>query len=220
MNRETRTAVAGGVARDPASAFYPLDVPDDARLVADLKAGNPAAFEELLKRFETKVYNLARGMTHNDEDAMDVLQDTFLSVYKSIKSFRGGSTLSTWIYRIAANAALMRLRKRRHDDRTVSIDELMPTYDDTGHRVASLPDWHPRADEILLNNELGSHLRDAIAALDPDYRVVLILRDQEGLSNEDVAAALGLSVPAVKSRLHRARIFLREKIKRYVLEGR
>jgi RNA polymerase sigma-70 factor (ECF subfamily) len=192
----------------------------DAGLVARLKRNDPQAYEELLKKYETKVYNLARGLTHNEQDAQDALQDTFLSVFKHIGSFKEDCSLSTWIYRIAANAALMKIRKRRQDDRTVPIDEAMPQFDDTGHRVASLPDWHPRADELLLNKEMGGCLRQAIECLEADYRTVLVMRDVEGLSNEEVAEVLKMTVAAVKSRLHRARIFVRERVKRYVLEGR
>ena len=192
----------------------------ESSFLAGLKGGHPSAYEELLRRYETKIYSLARGMTRSDEDAMDVVQETFLSVLKNIGRFKGESSLSTWIYRIAANHGLMRLRKRKRTDRVIPIDECMPTYDDTGHRVASLPDWHPRADEILLNVELRGLLREAIASLEPDYRIDFILRDQEQMSNEKVAEVLKLSVAAVKSRLHRARVFLRERVKRYVLEGR
>ncbi len=189
-------------------------------LVARLKQGDPAAFEELVRQYEAKVFSLARGLTRNAEDAQDAVQDTFLSVFKNVKSFKGDSSLSTWIYRITVNAALMKMRRRRHEDRTVPIDEAMPAFDEDGHRVASLPDWNPRADEMLLNREMGGHLTQAIGALEADYRSVLILRDQEGLSNEEVAAVLKLSVAAVKSRLHRARIFVRERIKDYMLQER
>ena len=189
-------------------------------LVARLKQGDHAAFEDVVTLYEAKVYGLARGLTRNDEDAQDAVQDTFLSVFKNVKAFKEDSSLSTWIYRITVNAALMKMRRRRLDDRTVPIDEAMPTFDEDGHRVAILPDWHPRADEMLLNKEMGGHLRQAIAELEADYRSVLIMRDQEGLSNEQVAAILGLTVAAVKSRLHRGRIFVRERIKLYMLQGR
>ena len=190
------------------------------RLVGRLKHGDHAAFEEVVRQYEGKVYSLARGLTRNDQDAQDAVQDTFLSVFKNVESFKGDSSLSTWIYRITVNAALMKMRRRRHDDRSVPIDEAMPTFDEDGHRVASLPDWTPRADEMLLNKEMGRHLRRAIETLEADYRTVLIMRDQEGLSNEEVAAVLGLSVAAAKSRLHRARIFVRERIKGYMLQAR
>ena len=191
----------------------------DGRLVARLRQGDHAAFEEIVACYEKKVFSLARGLTRNDEDAQDAVQDTFLSVFKNVGRFKGDSSLSTWIYRITVNAALMKMRRRRHDDRSLPIDEAMPGFDEDGHRVASLPDWHPRADEMLLNTEMGGHLRRAIEELEADYRTVLILRDQEEMPNEEVAAVLGLSVAAVKSRLHRARIFVRERIKAYMLAG-
>ena len=188
----------------------------DRQLVARLKAGEEAAFEEILRRYEVKVYSLVRGRTRNDEDAQDATQDAFLSIFKNIGRFKEESSHSTWIYRIAANAALMKIRKRRQDDKTVRIDEYMPSFDETGHRVAVVPDWHPAVDELLLNKELGELLRGWISELPAEYRTVLVLRDQEGLDNEEVAAILRLSVPAVKSRLHRARIYLRERAKKYV----
>jgi RNA polymerase sigma-70 factor (ECF subfamily) len=147
------------------------------------------------------------------------MQDAFLSVFKNIGKFKEESSLSTWIYRITVNSALMKIRKRRQDDRNVSIDDYMPSFDETGHRVAVVPDWHPAVDQLLLNKELGGLLRKWIGELSPEYRTVFLLRDQEGLENEEVAAVLKLSVPAVKSRLHRARIYLRERAKRYVFSG-
>jgi RNA polymerase sigma-70 factor, ECF subfamily len=188
----------------------------DVDLVARLKAGDPQAFEEALARYQVKIYSLARGLTHNDEDAQDVLQDTFLCIFKSIKSFKGDSSLSTWIYRVTVNAALMQMRKRRKEGQTVSIEDYLPRFDDDGHRVAVVPDWHPLVDQLLMNKELGGLLRDWIAALHPDYRTVFVMRDQEEMSNEEVARVLGLTVAAVKSRLHRARLYLRERAKRYV----
>src|SRR5437867_9170368 len=192
----------------------------EGRLVARLKQADHAAFEEIVEQYEAKVYGLARGLTRNDEDAQDAVQETFLSVFKNGKSFKGDSSLATWIYRITVNAALMKMRRRKHDDRTVPIDEAMPAFDEDGHRVATLPDWHPRADEMLLNKEMGGYLRHAIAELEAEYRAVLIMRDEQVLCHEDAAAVLGLSVAAVKSRLHRARIFVRERIKLYMLQGR
>lgn len=198
----------------------PRSEPGQADLVARLKKGDGTAYEELVGLFELKVYNIARGMTRNQQDAEDVLQDTFMSVFRGISSFKGQCSLSTWVYRIAFNASLMKIRGRRNDGRLISIEENQPRYDETGHRIASLPDWHPRADEILLDKELGGQLREAIACLPDEYRAVLILRDQEGLSNEEVGSVLELSVAAVKSRLHRARVAVREQVKKYVLEGR
>lgn len=191
----------------------------DVQLVGRLKRGENDAFEEIVRRYETKVYSLARGLTHSEEDAQDAMQDAFLSVFKNIGKFKEESSLSTWIYRITVNSSLMKIRKRRQDDKNVSIDDYMPSFDETGHRVAVVPDWHPAVDQLLLNKELGGLLRKWIGELSPEYRTVFLLRDQEGLENEEVAAVLKLSVPAVKSRLHRARIYLRERAKRYVFSG-
>jgi len=191
----------------------------DADIVARLKAGDPRAFEEVLGRYQVKIYSLARGLTRNDEDAQDVLQDTFLSIFKSIKSFKGDSSLSTWIYRVTVNAALMQMRKRRKERQTVPIEDYLPRFDDDGHRVAVVPDWYPLVDQLLMNKELGGLLRDWIAALHADYRTVFVMRDQEEMSTEEVASVLGLTVAAVKSRLQRARLYLRERAKRYVYSG-
>src|SRR5262245_36387341 len=113
--------------------------PAEGRLVERLKRGDHAAFQEVVEAYEAKVYGMARGLTRNDEDAQDAVQDTFLSVFKNVKAFKGDSSLSTWIYRIALNAALMKMRRRKHDDRSVPIDDAMPTFDEDGHRVATLP---------------------------------------------------------------------------------
>ncbi len=190
-----------------------VSVPD-ADLIGPLKAGDEQAFEELLRRFEGKVYGLARSVTRNESDARDALQDAFLSVYRKIGSFKEESSLSTWIYRIAVNAALMKVRRRR-DDRVVSLEEAMPRYDEREHRVTGDPDWFPRGDEALLRRELREVMSAAIKDLPTDYRAVFVLRDQEGLDTREVASILELSVPAVKSRLHRARLFLRERIQSY-----
>jgi RNA polymerase sigma-70 factor (ECF subfamily) len=187
----------------------------DSDLVVLLKKGEALAFEEFLRRYGRKVYSLARSLTRNEADAQDALQETFLSIFRKIKGFKETSSLSTWVYRIAINAALMQVRRRKKDDRTVPIDDYLPRFDDSGHLIAGLGERPPRGDEELLRKELAEFLRESIGALDPDSRAVFILRDQEGLTNEDVARILGQSVPAVKSRLHRARLFLRGRIERY-----
>lgn len=199
----------------------PIDWPGmgDRALVAALKARDEAAYEEVLRRFEVKVYSLARGLTRNEHDAQDAVQETFLSVFKNVGRFKGESTLSTWVYRIAVNASLMNLRRKRHEQKHVPIEDYMPDFDDTGHRVAVVPDWHPAVDEVLFNKEMSDLLRRFIAELAPEYRTVFLLRDQEELSNEEVAGILNLSVAAVKSRLHRARMYLRERVKRHVYGG-
>lgn len=211
---------ARGEAPTPRDAM-PVDWPvlDDSRLVAALKARDEAAYEEVMRRFGVKIYSLARGLTRNEPDARDAVQETFVSLFRNVARFKGESRLSTWLYRVAVNAALMILRKRRHEQRQVPIEDFMPTFDDTGHRVAVLPDWHPAADAVLFNKEMAGLLRRFIAELAPEYRTVFLLRDQEGLGNEEVARILNLSVAAVKSRLHRSRMYLRERVKRHVYGG-
>jgi RNA polymerase sigma-70 factor (ECF subfamily) len=182
----------------------PVDWPvlDDSRLVAALKARDEAAYEEVMRRFGVKIYSLARGLTRNEPDARDAVQETFVSLFRNVARFKGESRLSTWLYRVAVNAALMILRKRRHEQRQVPIEDFMPTFDDTGHRVAVLPDWHPAADAVLFNKEMAGLLRRFIAELAPEYRTVFLLRDQEGLGNEEVARILNLSVAAVKRHVY------------------
>ena len=210
-----RSASSAAPRPGAAAPAVPVSATTDAELVPALKAGREDAFEEVVRRYRARVYGLARHLTRNDGDAEDVLQETFLSVYRRIGSFREAASLSTWIYRIAANAALMRIRGRKRRDRTVPIEEFLPKFDRDGHRTASLPDWPRRGDEVLLEKELREHLRGSIRLLAPDYRAVLVLRDVEGLSNAETARVLRISVAAVKSRLHRARLFLRERVKAY-----
>ena len=197
----------------------PLASFSDTALIAPLKSGEADAFEELLRRYEGKVYGLSRSITRNDSDAQDALQETFLSVYRKIGSFKEEASLSTWIYRIATNAALMKVRGRRRDERTIPMEEYVPQYDERGERAIAQPDWPPRGDEEFLRGELRDVLNRSIGELLPDYRTVFVLRDQEGLNTQEVAKVLGLSVSAVKSRLHRARLFLRERIKRYWMDS-
>lgn len=180
----------------------------DEELVRKSKEDDERAFGELVSRYETKVYNLALRMVRNPEDAEDVLQDTFLRAYRGIKSFQGASTFSTWIYRITANSALMRLRKKQLP--TVSIED-----QDERETPVSIADWTPGPVERLLTQELQHEMDEAIEALPPEFRQVFILRDVEELSNAEVAEILDLSVAAVKSRLHRARLKVRNRLAGY-----
>lgn len=180
----------------------------DEELVRGSQADDERAFAELVSRYESKVYSLALKMVRNPEDAEDVLQDTFLRAYRGIKSFRGGSTFSTWIYRITANSALMRLRKKQLP--TVSIEDA-----DERDTPVNIADWTPGPVEQLLNQELQRVMDEAIGALPPEFRQVFVLRDIEELSNAEVAEILDLSVAAVKSRLHRARLKVRNRLAGY-----
>jgi RNA polymerase sigma-70 factor, ECF subfamily len=185
----------------------------DEQLVRKSQQDDERAFGELVSRYESKVYSLALKMLRNPEDAEDVLQDTFLRAYRGIKSFKGNSTFSTWIYRITANSALMRLRKRQLP--TVSIDDA-----DEREAPINIADWAPGPVEQMLNQETQAAMTEAIEALPPEFRQVFVLRDIEELSNAEVAEILDLSVAAVKSRLHRARLKVRNRLATYFTEPR
>jgi len=177
----------------------------DEQLVRKSQQGDERAFGELVDRYESKVYSLALKMLRNAEDAEDVLQDTFLRAYRGIKAFQGHSTFSTWIYRITANSALMRLRKKQLP--TVSIDDA-----EEREVPINIADWAPSPVEQLLSQETQQAMNDAIESLPPEFRQVFVLRDIEELSNSEVADILDLSVAAVKSRLHRARLKVRNRL--------
>jgi len=180
----------------------------DEELVRRSKEDDERAFGELVSRYESKVYSLALRMVRNPEDAEDVLQDTFLRAYRGIKSFQGASTFSTWIYRITANSALMRLRKKQLP--TVSIED-----QDERETPVNIADWTPGPAEQLMTQELQQEMDAAIESLPPEFQQVFILRDVEERSNAEVAEILDLSVAAVKSRLHRARLKVRNRLAGY-----
>ncbi|MGB0034448.1 MAG: sigma-70 family RNA polymerase sigma factor [Candidatus Acidiferrales bacterium] len=184
---------------------------DEPILVAAAKAGDITAFETLVGRYERKIFRLAQNITQNREDAEDVMQEAFLKAYEHLSEFQGNSRFYTWLVRIAVNQALMKLRKRRPN--VVSLDEEVDTGEEMMPR--EVEDWGPSPEERYKQAELGQILSSAIGDLDPSFRIVFQLRDIEELSTEETAEALGLSVPAVKSRLLRARLKLRQKLNRY-----
>jgi len=184
---------------------------DEAELVAAAKAGDANGFNELVRRYERKIFRLAQNITQNREDAEDVMQEAFLKAYTHLANFQGDSRFYTWLVRIAVNEALMKLRKRRGKE--VSLDEPVETDDDLLPR--EIADWGPSPDQRYERAELNSILSEAIEKLEPDFRLVFVLRDIEELSTEETAKLLGLSVPAVKSRLLRARLRMRQKLNRF-----
>lgn len=187
----------------------------DVALLDAAQHGNFASFEELVHRYRDRVFRLAYGMTKSASEAEEVVQDTFLSLFRALGTFRGHSTVASWIYRIAANSALMHLRRGRRKA-LVSIEDRPSAWHDDGKRWITPPgEWSRTPDEKLLSRELGTRLEQAIGRLPEQYRVVLILRDVEGLESDEVADALGLTLPTVKSRLHRARLFVRGELETY-----
>jgi RNA polymerase sigma-70 factor (ECF subfamily) len=185
--------------------------PDESVLVEQAKAGDQQAFSALVARYQRKIYRLAKNITRNDEDAEDVLQEAFLKAYEHLDKFEGHSKFYTWIVRIAVNEALMKLRKRR-GDREVSLDEPLGLGEEEVKREIAV--WEDNPEQRYSREEMQDILNEAVDGLKEDFRTVFVLRDIEELSTEETAEVLKISIPAVKSRLLRARLALREKLTR------
>ena len=198
------------------STVDPVRVDTAAVLVDALRREDPDAAERLLDRYGDRVYRLAVRITGSNEDAEEVTQDALWTVARKIGTFKGESAFGSWIYRIAANAAYQKLRTRKSRARELLLDDLLPAFDDDGRHFEPMDDWSPRVDEQTLQGELRSVLEAAIDALPADYRTALVLHDVEGVSNPDIAATLGISLPAVKSRVHRSRLFVRKRLAEYM----
>ena len=190
------------------SAYHELP---DAQLVVRTQGGDTRAFDELVRRYRDKVYRLAFKILRHEEDAAEALQDAFLSAYRGLKNFKAESTFSTWLYRITTNAALMKYRKRREGH--VSLEQSQSRDDDL--QPMELADWSQIPEDQLEDRETWQVLMDAVEQLPDDLKTVFYRRDWLEESNAEVADALSLSVAAVKSRLHRARIQLRDRLNRY-----
>ncbi len=190
------------------------DIPD-AELVRRAQAGELEAFEALTTRHEQRVYSLALRILRHEQDAEDVTQQAFLSALEHLSSFRGESSFSTWLLRIATHAALKVIRKRQHHN-TVSLDEVTEARDDSEAlpHPEYIADWRQSPEELVTKNEIQRLLDEALAQLDEKHRSVFLLRDVEGLSVKETAEALGLSEANTKVRLLRARLQLRELLTR------
>jgi RNA polymerase sigma-70 factor, ECF subfamily len=188
---------------------------DEPTLVAAAKRGEVSAFEELVARYERKIFRLTRNITGNLQDAEDAMQEAFLKSYEHLETFKGDSRFYTWLVRIAVNEALMKIRRRHPGE--FSIDEEVPGSDDLMPR--ELDDWGPTPEERYQQVEMQEILSEAIEKLEPDFRIVFTLRDIEELSAEETAKLVGLSITATKSRLLRARLKLRQVLNRYFREG-
>lgn len=206
---ESITPDSGAPPRPPG----PLKEDKDLPLVERVKAGDHAAFDELVRRYENKVYQLAFRLTGDEMDAADVIQDVFVSVYTKIHTFRGHAAFSSWLYRITANAAFARLNQRKRAA-AVALEDVMPAVEEKSRELFS--EWSQKPDAALFSKEARVALKQAIDSLPDDFRTVVMLRDVQNLSNQDVADILKLSIPAVKSRLHRARLMLRRMLGEYL----
>jgi RNA polymerase sigma-70 factor (ECF subfamily) len=202
----------GGLAEHPAAGRGA-----EIALIDRLRSQDATALETLMERYGSKLYRVAFGITRNHSDAEEVVQDTFLSLFRKIDRFEGRAALGTWLYRIATNAALGKQRGKRATAE-VHLEDLLPTFHADGHRqgdtASLLADWSSTPESQLLSGEAREILDEALGTLPGHYRAVLVLRDVEELSNEEVAAALGETVVSVKSRIHRARMALREQLTR------
>ncbi|MFA6148169.1 MAG: sigma-70 family RNA polymerase sigma factor [bacterium] len=190
----------------------------DEELLAGLRAGSASAVDELLRLYQGKIFNLAMSILKNESDAEEAAQDVFMTVIRKADTFQGNSAFYSWMYRICVNTCLMRLRGKRRNE-TVSIEEFLPVFTDEGMHASPMDDWSKEVERDALNEELGRMIRKYTGELSGKYRVVFVLSDVEGLSNEETARILGLTVPAIKSRLHRARLYLRERLSRYLRDG-
>jgi len=194
-----------------------MSVSEETRLVDRLRGGDGTALEGLMREYASRVYRLAFGITRNQGDAEEVVQDVFLTLATKSAMFEGRSAVGSWIYRITTNAALNKRRGKRHEVET-SLEEHLPAFMADGHREGDrsflLADWSQNPERELLSGEARRTLERALDALPDRYRAVLVLREVEELANEEVAELLGESVGSVKSRLHRARQALREQLTR------
>lgn len=183
----------------------------DLELVEGLRVGDQDCFAELLQRYTEKVHNLALRITRNQEDTEEILQDVFITVFRKIDKFEGKSAFSSWLYRITVNTAFMKLRKRKQQA-AISFEEIAPAV-----RESWCGDTSEQSDVgfISARHQLREHIEAAVRRLPEEYRMIFVLRDVDGLSNQEVGEILGLSVPAVKSRLHRSRLMLRKKLQRF-----
>jgi RNA polymerase sigma-70 factor, ECF subfamily len=191
-------------------------VDGDAALVEALRREDPEAPELLVETYGDRVYRLALRITGSNEDAEEVAQDALWTAARKISTFKGEAAFGSWLYRIAANAAYQKLRARKAKAHEIAMDDVLPAFDDAGRHFEPMADWSDRVDEQALQGELRQVLGAAIDELPPDYRTALVMHDVEGLSNPDIAEALGISLPAVKSRVHRSRLFVRKQLAEYM----
>jgi RNA polymerase sigma-70 factor (ECF subfamily) len=186
-------------------------------LVRQFQGGDLEAYDKIAEIYQKKIYGLSFNLTRNQMDAQDVTQEVLLTLFRKIHTFQGKSAFSSWVYRITLNASYMKLRSKKKEP-NVSIDELMPSYNGAGFQQEKIQDWSENTESLLFTNETRDVINKAIELLPEKEKVVFLLRDVEGLSTEKAGEILDLTVPAVKSRLHRARLFLRKKLSSYFEE--
>ena len=189
-----------------------IAIEGDAPLLSALQRNDPSAVDRLVARYGAPAYRLAMGITRNAPDAEEVVQDALGSVIRKIDSFRGDAPFGSWLYRIVANAAFAKLRRGGLRRREIALEEVLPAFHEEGEHVAPIVDWSAAVEDPASQTGLRAALAEAMDDLPPDYRAVVVLKDVEGLSTADVASSLGITLPNAKSRLHRARLFLRSRL--------
>src|SRR5919201_2453625 len=198
--------------RNTYRASAPTRIDRDHDLLEALRRHEPMAAERLVSTYGERAYRLARRITGNGDDAQEVVQDAFWTVVRKIDMFRGESAFGSWLYRIVANAAYQKLRGRQRRQHELPLDEVLPLFDERGCHAEPVADWSQAANDPAVQAELRMTLSAAIDELPAAYRAVLVLRELEGRSNAEIAVTLGLSVAVVKTRTHRARLFLRKRL--------
>ena len=186
-------------------------------LVKDFQAGNVDAYDKIAELYQKRIYALSFNLMRNQMDAQDVVQEVLITLFNKIHTFQGKSAFSSWVYRITLNSSYMKLRSKKKEPK-ISIDELLPSFNSAGFQQEKIQDWSENTESLLFTNETRGIINKAVDLLPEKERVVFLLRDVEGLSTEKVSAVLDLTIPAVKSRLHRARLFLRKKLSGYFEE--
>jgi RNA polymerase sigma-70 factor (ECF subfamily) len=198
--------------RDTSAVTHVRRIDRDLALLEALRRRDSTATERLVATYGDRAYRLAIRITGNGSDAEEVVQDAFWAVIRKIDTFRGDAAFGSWLYRIVANAAYQKVRGRRGGRTELSLEEVLPLFDEQGRHVALAADWSARVDNPAVQTELRLALTAAMDELPALSRTILVLRDVEGRSNAEIAEALGLGVPAVKTRVHRARLFLRKQL--------
>ena len=194
-----------------------VDKEIEEALVKDFQAGNLDAYDKIVELYQKRIYALSFNLMRNQMDAQDVAQDVLITLFKKIHTFQGKSAFSSWVYRITLNSSYMKLRSKKKEPK-ISIDELLPSFNSTGFQQEKIQDWSENTESLLFTNETREIINKAVGLLPEKEKVVFLLRDVEGLSTEKVSEVLDLTIPAVKSRLHRARLFLRKKLSGYFEE--
>ncbi len=186
-------------------------------LARKLIEGDLEAFDRFVEIYQKKIYALAYNLTHNQMDAQDVTQEVFLTIFRKAHTFQGKSAFSSWVYRVALNAVYMKLRSKKKD-KSISVEDAFPSFNGAGYHQEIIRDWSESAESLMFSNETKNVIQGAVDQLPEKEKIAFLLRDVEGLSTEEAAEALDLSVSAVKSRLHRARLILRKKLSGYFEE--